>query len=543
VLVFDQFEELFSRTGGNVRLIAEVFDALADLAENRVEASVAESRSGRDALDLISQRYRMLLSFREDFLPDVRAWERQVPSLLRNDLRLVAMSREQAVAAVRQSGAELLAPGAAEQLVDFVGALAASTRSPESGNTTLSGRRAQLTIEPALLSLCGAQLAQRVAPGRKIDGTLLSQVGFDILEGFYRDALADMPDHVQCFIEDHLLQGDRTRGSYARDEAIDQRFIDAHQLAVLTEQRRLLRVSQEGGVPRIELIHDRLVDVVKKARDRRQAVRHTEAARAQERREAADRLAAEQAARLEVETAARAKAERDASHIARKNRWLGGVAAVMLVAMSTAIWQYSVAEQESARYQGVLNGFLQLAPKANEAEGIANGYAIMQQQFAHLNDGLTAVGIWRRQAGDAAAGLGQVLQAQAELVERTAAFADAGPAREVRPTEVALLLGFDDGSPQQDLLQRTLTRWKFTLRHPPDARPGGSASVLVGEGVPAEDVRVVALSLVRAGVPVRSVQRLRAAAGVVVVRPEAALAASDPPALTVAQIVEPGAIP
>ena len=75
VLVFDQFEELFSRTGGDATRVGAVFEALADLAENRLERAVADSRRGRETLDLITQRYRMLLSFREDFLPEVRAWQ------------------------------------------------------------------------------------------------------------------------------------------------------------------------------------------------------------------------------------------------------------------------------------------------------------------------------------------------------------------------------------------------------------------------------------------------------------------------------------
>ncbi len=90
VLVFDQFEELFSRSGGNVELITQVFDGLADLIENRIPADIASAAAGpqRSRLDLSSQRYRVVLSFREDFLPEVRTWEPKVPSLLRNYLRL-----------------------------------------------------------------------------------------------------------------------------------------------------------------------------------------------------------------------------------------------------------------------------------------------------------------------------------------------------------------------------------------------------------------------------------------------------------------------
>lgn len=550
VLVFDQFEELFSRTGGNVRLIGEVFDTLADLAENRIEQRVADSRHEQAELDLIGQRYRMLLSFREDFLPDVRAWERQVPSLLRNDLRLVAMSREQAVGAVRAAGGDLLAPKAAERLVDFVGALAASTRGPESVSTTLSGRRASLTIEPALLSLCGAQLARRLAPGQKIDTALLSQVGFNILEGFYRDALADMPDGVQTFIEDYLLQGDRTRGSYARDEALAQRYITAEQLALLTEQRRLLRVAQEGGVPRIELIHDRLVDVVRAARDRRHAVRQAEAARLQERREAADRLAAEQAARLQTETRAREKAERDGLRIAQSKRrvQLALVAAVaMLAAAGTQTFRAMQAADEAT-----------LARADAEQKNLALLQTTSVLVANSLRDsGLSeAVGVWLDTAppSPGTARLAQALRAQAALVDFWPAAQSAGgatPPPPARQAEVVLFQRFARAPTQQALVEDALRGLEFPVRQDPNANPGSASVLLAGADVPLKDLQAVALALIRAGVPVVEVYRwgserpppypVNYNAGLSSIGVVAAVlpAAGERPPLSVEQLVDP----
>jgi hypothetical protein len=51
-------------------------------------------------LSLGSQRYKVLLSFREDFLPAVEGWKRDIPSIMRNRLRLLPMSGEQAFDAI-----------------------------------------------------------------------------------------------------------------------------------------------------------------------------------------------------------------------------------------------------------------------------------------------------------------------------------------------------------------------------------------------------------------------------------------------------------
>jgi hypothetical protein len=46
--------------------------------------------------------------FREDFLPEVETWKDKVPSLLRNRLRLLPMSRNQAIEATQLAGVEVL---------------------------------------------------------------------------------------------------------------------------------------------------------------------------------------------------------------------------------------------------------------------------------------------------------------------------------------------------------------------------------------------------------------------------------------------------
>lgn len=580
VLVLDQFEELFSRSGGNMQRISEVFDALADLAENRLERGVADSRRGRDGLDLISQRYRMLLSFREDFLPDIRAWRRQVPSLLRNDLRLVPMTRNQAVAAVRRAGAAVLAPGAADQLCDFVGALGASRQHADDGSTTISGRRDELTIEPALLSLCGEQLVRRLKPGQKIDRALLASAGFDILEGFYRDALADMPDSVHRFIEEHLLQGDRTRGSYARDEALAQGFITADQLAVLTTQRRLLRVAQEGGVPRIELIHDRLVDVVRAARDRRAAKRQAEAGREAERLEAERRLAAEQAQRLASEQRARQVAEASARSLRRSRTGLAVAFGLVLVMLTTALWQtwqVTLARDDTQAALVQAREALARAEQEKLVAEVARKAAIEQAQLAEERRRQSTLLANYGWVGEAGKGLDESrvqealradealksLRAPAQADPRPSpAGTDRPPRPRTSPAPPPRTSGFRDLSPAEPAAPRAGPRVSIELFAKdvdqgkvdealgdlgyPISRPRArldstpTNAIWYGSAVPEEDVRVVALALMRAGVALREIAPIRDTPGkrdLPLIQVGASVRVKDAPAWSVERVL------
>lgn len=264
VLVFDQFEEISSQRVGDPQRLLKVRNSLADLMENRIPPELATdaAKSARARLNLLSQHYRIVLSCREDYLPELKSWERDVPSLLRNYLRLEPMTRQCAIEAVAKSGRRVLADGVAPLIVDFVGKMDGGT-----------GGNSEEVIEPVLLSLCCYQLNRRRRDGEKIDKALVDREGRDILDNFYQSSLGDKdvkgsPD-VAAFIETYLVQGDRFRGSYPRAGAIDQGLLRQTQLDALTDRHRLLRVVQYADTARIELIHDRLVEVVCRARDAR----------------------------------------------------------------------------------------------------------------------------------------------------------------------------------------------------------------------------------------------------------------------------------
>ena len=266
VFIFDQFEELFSKGAGSPRRTSETFRDLADLAANTIPSSLNEP-SAKDrcaTLDLLSHRYRVVLSFREDFLPQMKDWEHQVPSLLRNYLHLQPMSGTTAIQAVERAGVEVLEPGVAQRIVDFVGRQDSDSQRCETEN---------LVIEPVLLSLCCSELNRRRIPPSKIDRVLVKTAGEDILETFYRTALNDPQvkrgPNVAMFIEERLIQGDRFRSDYPVDEALKNSLLSENQLKVLTDVHRLLRIVPHTDTVRVELIHDRLVPVVSKARNER----------------------------------------------------------------------------------------------------------------------------------------------------------------------------------------------------------------------------------------------------------------------------------
>lgn len=257
VFVLDQFEEIFTLGGQNPNRQTHCFYQLGDLLENRIPRALAERLNEDDELfDQLnpdSQAYRFLLSLREDYLPDLEEWSELIPRLSPNRFRLLPMTAPQAIAAVQKTGGELVTPQDAENIVEYL-----------SANQTAGQqkRRGVTQIEPALLGLmCAGLNEDRLrSQSKQLKTDNITKEGGLIVERFYDQAFAGLPESVRDFVEQHLITNDGVRLAYPVRSVETEKQATAEQLNILVDKRLLRRESMEEG-DRIELVHDRLAQV------------------------------------------------------------------------------------------------------------------------------------------------------------------------------------------------------------------------------------------------------------------------------------------
>ncbi|MFM0017958.1 WD40 repeat domain-containing protein [Paraburkholderia azotifigens] len=270
VLVFDQFEELF--TLGQVdeetrRRAAGFVNELSDLIENRPPEALRQALDAgtvpAERIDFGRRDCKVVLSFREDFLADVEGLRGSIPSLMRNRYRLLPMDGYQARAVV-DSGSALVAPAVAECIIGLAWRNRAEAPSPDDYS--------RMEVDPALLSvICSELNLRRIAQGSDhIGAELVASAEREILVDFYERSLRDVDPRVRVFIEDELITAAGHRDSYALEDALVLPGISRADIERLVAGR-LLRVDDRFGVRRLELTHDVLTRVVKDSRDARQA--------------------------------------------------------------------------------------------------------------------------------------------------------------------------------------------------------------------------------------------------------------------------------
>ena len=279
VIVLDQFEELFTLGERVPDLVQEFMNDLGDLVENRIPAGLA-TRIGDDEtlaerLDLRSRNYRVLISLREDFLPDLEGWRELIPALGRSRVRLLPLRTDDAIEAVHKPAEKLklITEAQARRVVRIMagrdlhrGRDVAADDADRPGDELGASE-----VEPALLSLVCRELnEERKRRGRPhFDEQLIELAKSDIMSNYYSACVDDMP-LVARFIESELITKKGFRNSYALEDAVPLHITEA-QLKQLIDVARLLRIEERYGAKRIELTHDVLTGVVREHRDRRAA--------------------------------------------------------------------------------------------------------------------------------------------------------------------------------------------------------------------------------------------------------------------------------
>ena len=259
VLVFDQFEEIFTLGRTHLQASQIFLDELADLIENRRPEQVSV-QSDFEEQDNSRVYGKLLLSFREDFLPDFESLKGRIHSLFLNRVRLERLNGSAACSVLQNSGGRLLAPGLADDIVRFV----AAEKKPRP--------MLELTVEPALLSVVCRELNERRISrlAEHIGADMLELGQHEILRDLVGRALINQPAALIEGLEEHLLTDGDHRAQYPLQDLIQRAGVGQDAIYALVTQR-ILRVEPRAEVEWVELTHDLLAPVVRENRDRRRA--------------------------------------------------------------------------------------------------------------------------------------------------------------------------------------------------------------------------------------------------------------------------------
>ena len=264
VLVFDQFEEVFTLGKHRQKEINVLITELANLIENRVPLQFQEVEEDPSHIDYRSINFRIVFSLREDYLAELENYSAQIPNLKKVRLRLLQMNGERALEAVYEPAKLIIEKPEAMQIVNLI--IASGI---DDGRRLVDQDLRQYRLEPFLLSLiCERINRKRFAKDGsmiypKITNDLLQDISLKrIIRDLYADAIADYDDNVAAFIETKLLTLDGHRRLLPISDALAEEGVTRQIIDDLVD-KRLLRKEIWNGREQVELIHDVLVKEVR----------------------------------------------------------------------------------------------------------------------------------------------------------------------------------------------------------------------------------------------------------------------------------------
>ena len=283
ILIFDQFEEIFTIASKSDRFknqeVDDLMEELSDLIENTIPEKIKErfiNGKEEDNFNFHKQKAKIIFSFREDFLAEIESITANIPSVKNSRFRLKQMTGLQAYEVITKTWGKAINPSEANKIVYFF------TNEPE---TTLLDenerniRYSSFEVEPSLLSqVCSSIEKKRTNEGRNsISAEFLNKNSKElVLRSVYDEVLeesntlkniseikkGEIPRNlVKEFMEDKLITDEGYRLKYATNE-IDGQIKPGIEIV---KRKYFIREEDEA----IELTHDVIVALVKSDRERR----------------------------------------------------------------------------------------------------------------------------------------------------------------------------------------------------------------------------------------------------------------------------------
>jgi len=283
VLVFDQFEEIFTREK-DANKVTDFFNELADLINNVVPAYLCnnvtqEQESANSNLEtnddllleeefgaafadyLMESNFHIVLSLREDFLSYLERNIANIPLLKHNRYCLKPLNEEQAASIIMDPAPGLVNIDVAKEIISKVTGV---------GTDKFGlGDEPEVEVDSAILSLFMSELYERIPAGCKtIEKSLVIELGDNIIQGFYERTISKISADCAEYLEYKLITEDGRRDSIFESHVIKHKGYKAADLEYLKKQRLIREFPWNDGI-RIEFIHDVLCPIIVQRKEER----------------------------------------------------------------------------------------------------------------------------------------------------------------------------------------------------------------------------------------------------------------------------------
>lgn len=282
VLVFDQFEEIFTREL-NQKKVSDFFNELADLINNvvpaylLVEDTASEKKIENNDLNdnilldedydaafadyLMESNFHIVITLREDFLSYLERNITNIPLLKHNRYCLKPLNEEQAASVIMDPYPGLVTEDVAKEIISKV------TATPTSDFDL--GNEPELDVDSAILSLFLSELYNKKQPYDKIiDKSLVIDFGDNIIQDFYERTISNISEDCAEYLEYRLITEDGRRDSVFESHVIYRKGYKSSDLEYLKKQRLIREFPWNDGI-RIEFIHDVLCPIIVRRKEER----------------------------------------------------------------------------------------------------------------------------------------------------------------------------------------------------------------------------------------------------------------------------------
>ena len=184
ILVFDQFEEMFTRAEKGSHFEA-FWTEISDLIENFIPLKLRDKfLNERELIDYNykAQKVKIVFSFREEFLPEFETKAAKIPSIKQSRFRLMPMNGIQALEVIEKTWQDKIDDPEARSIVTYF------------TNETVDDNFEMIVVEPSLLSqVCTHLEKDRIKDGSdKISSEFLEKHPKEtLLSSIYNDAIIE----------------------------------------------------------------------------------------------------------------------------------------------------------------------------------------------------------------------------------------------------------------------------------------------------------------------------------------------------------------